>query len=288
MNQIIEQVSEQGGLFNVSESKIYTGDEREIVGKKAIINADTGAALSVVSSGYRVLTNAEVFESFDKSLNASGIDLDGATVETLFTHNRARTMVKVTVPSVRVKVDGDETQAQIVALNSYDGKWKYSVSAGGIRLACLNGQVIGTIISHYSHYHTKNIDIQAPAERMVSMMQQFTGSQEWFEKMLSTKVTDGIAQRWIARFIKGYVVNDTEILETIIAGRIGSKLYEIWGQYKTEMGGNAYALYNAFTDYITHKEYRRNAAAGERKNQQKLERLITPRGIFALPERVTA
>lgn len=284
MSIIMNQLNDQDAFFNVAESQIFTANGDVIPNKKAILNAATGRPISVVSTGYRTITNQEVFESFDRSLMASGLDLDGATANVQFSHNRARTMVTVTVPAIKVTVAGDETQAQIVALNSYDGKWKYSVRAGGIRLACLNGQVIGTIVSQFAHFHTKHIDINSSADKMIRMMNEFSHSQSWFEKMIGTKITDDTAQQWIVRFLKGHDITDPQIIETVIAGRVGGELHGLWLKYRTEMGSTAYALYNVFTDYVTHKNYRTNRAAGVLNGNKKIAQLITPRSVFALPQ----
>jgi len=104
---LMGQIENAGLLFNVKQAPVFAqpefkyGDLRPIPveGKKALINSKTGNVISIVSDRYKVVTNQEIFHSFCKSIEDSGVDAEGAPVNVLQTETGGRAMVDFVFPA---------------------------------------------------------------------------------------------------------------------------------------------------------------------------------------------
>ena len=150
-DNLMQQIDDAGLLFNVtSHSMLARLEKNEATGKfstcpipnkRALINAKSGEVISVVSDRYKVVTNEQIFSSFCKSIENSGVDAEGARVNVSQTASGGRAMVDFVFPAHQLQVAGDDssTALQMCALNSFDGSHRYAVKAGGLRMKCLNG-----------------------------------------------------------------------------------------------------------------------------------------------------
>lgn len=251
---LMGQIADKGLLFNVGSQKLRTEDGTAIIGKRALINQKSGKVMSIVSDNYKVVTNEEIFSAFCKNVEQAKINVEGATINVRQTSTGSRSMVDFVFPSHSIAVRGDdsETALQFCALNSFDGSTRYLTKAGGLRMKCLNGQIVGDIIGSYSSLHTKSLDVNVGAEIVCKMVQDFQTSKEYWARMMQTKITDGTAKSAIVKFlnIKAADVDCDPTRENKRYARVLS----LWQQYSNELGGNVYALYNAFTHFISHQE----------------------------------
>ena len=150
---LMTQIDDAGLLFNVNESRVFAEKRfgegfRPVPGKKALINAKTDQVISIVSDRYKVVTNEEIFSAFCDSVQRSPINAEEARVVVKQTETGGRAMVDFVFPNHYTAVTGDTSQTalQLCALNSFDGSLRYMVKAGGLRMKCLNGQVLGNIV----------------------------------------------------------------------------------------------------------------------------------------------
>jgi hypothetical protein len=254
------QLNDAGVLFNVAECDLYTDYKQSITAenglvpvcnKKALINTANGEVMSVVSKAYRVVSNEEIFSSFCHSLeNVKGLKTDAATVHVSQMPNGARAMVDFRFPEeqVQVKGDGSKTVLSITALNSFDGSTRYITKAGGLRMKCMNGQIVGSILGAYSHGHTANLDVEAGAKRVVEMVKQFQSAKEYWGGMMQIEVSPQVARQVFLKFLR--IRNDDP-------EKYNARLELCLGLYRTyckEFGANAYAVYNVLTHYISNNE----------------------------------
>jgi hypothetical protein len=183
-------------------------------------------------------------------------------------------MVNFMLPSISVLEGPNKTNLQISTLNSYDGAWKYQSKAGGIRIACLNGNILGKIVSSYSAYHNAKLDVAFGAQSMTRMIADFSESDAWFNAMINRKVDSDDVRLMASKFFNVETKDLAEhrpyvVFKTILDG------------YFLEMGKNAYALYNAFTDYITHKKRSARAQASSLfYDEKQLKSIIDRHAIF--------
>ena len=284
MQHIIEQLENQGAFFNIREEKIQTASGTPIPGKKALINANTDEAMGIVSSRYKTVSNEEVFTAFAKSLEASDIDTTDAQVNVKFSHGGARTMVDMIFPKYEIQVAQDVSQLRITTLNSYDGAWRYMSKAGAIRMACMNGQVLGSIVAGYSSLHTPSLDIDQGAESIITMIQQFQGAKEYWAQLLRKPTTREMELRVMAKFFGNAPTKMNK--EEIEQFEKRPQVVHFTGtlkDYQDLMGRNAYALYNALSDYVTHREYKPETEAHSRMfHTNRMEAVIDSDQVFKI------
>ena len=275
-NNLMDQLQDNGALFNVRTEDVITGSGIAIPNKKAIINESTGGIIGVVGDKYKVVTNEEVFNAFLNTVVESGIDTDGATLDISFANNGGKTLVDFRFPNHEIDIDGDKSQLRISTLNSYDGSTRLKARAGALRLACLNGQLIGGQAG-YSSTHRASLDINEGARQIMAMLQNFENAKGMWTKMMARKVTLDEVMMVFADFSDG----NNDDLELFGKRPQTQHLLNLWTTYSTEMGNTVWALYNVLTDFISHKAYKAETkATGRLYNEGKLERIIESNPLF--------
>lgn len=281
MTTLISQLEDQGALFNVRKEKIMTAGGSPIDNRVAIVNEDTGGVVGLVSPKYNIVTNREVAEHLSEALDVSDLDLDGMEASVKIGYGGARAMVDVVLPKHEIDMGGDKSQLRITVLNSYDGRWKYMSRAGAVRLACMNGQILGNFVGSYTEYHNSRLDVKQGAKQLIEMADGFTKAEKWWTQMYSRKIDNEQLLRSIAVFLTGATKIDDR--EAFTSKPSVKRLVELFETYSAEMGRNAYALYNAMTDFVTHRKYREDSgAAALFKNEQRLSDTIARQKIFEM------
>lgn len=279
---LMGQIDSTGLLFNVDSEELRTASGKLVPKRKALINTRTNEVMSVVSDSYKVVTNEQIFSSFCNSIEASGINAEGATVKVRQTPNGARAMVDFIFPNEFISIYGDDSQTslQLCALNSFDGSTRYLTKAGGLRMKCLNGQILGHIVGSYSSTHTNALDVQAGAESVIAMIQQFQQAQNYWAEMMLVTVRTETATRVFHEFLG--------IKQELESGRQNSRLdrcMKLWAQYSKEMGFNAYALYNVLTHYVSHQEKPyKNPTQAMMSQRLRLEKTLKSQSVFKQAE----
>lgn len=273
---LMTQLENANVLFNVSEEDLVTGSGITLPNKKALVNAHSGQVMGIVSQNYRTVSNEEIFSSFTQAIEQSGINTDNAEVKVKFHNNGAKTMVDFVFPNELIEVRGDQTALSITALNSFDGSTRYVTKAGGLRLKCFNGQILGKIAGSYNSLHNPNLDVKKGAEQVMRMVQDFQNAQEYWNTLIDRGLEGAVIDEVIGQFLG---VDMTE--ENVWRKPNVNLIYNTWNAYKKELGNNAFALYNVFTDYITHGKYKEGSEAHALlRNQAKLENLMANHSIF--------
>ena len=276
---LMSKIDNAGLLFNVESHEVQTAGGIAIPNKRAIINTSNNAVMSVVSDTYKVVPNEEIYSAFCKSIEASDIDTTDAMVNVKQTATGSRAMVDFVFPAHQITVakDSSPTSLQICALNSFDGSTRYMTKAGGLRMKCLNGQILGDVVGAYSHCHTKSLDVDMGAAVVCQMVQEFQNASEYWGAMMKRRVSKATAIECIYKFLNckldergNPVREDNERLVHCL---------NLHKSYSRELGHNAYALYNVFTDYITHYQPR---SADPAKRQMSV-RSKGAKAIAALP-----
>lgn len=268
-------IADKGVLFNVRREPMFLANGTQVKGRDAIVRADTDQPIAIVSKTYRVINNEDMIRSSLQAIETAKMDLTDASVEVQTAYDGARSMVTLVLPAYRLSVqEKNDTAMQMVMLNSYDASWKFVARVGGFRFKCANGQFFGQKIGGYSMFHRQNLDVTHLADNMVRMMGDFNNSAEWFEAMTKRQVSEDEVKQFIAKFLK-IEVKDLD------SSRIAKKLLSMWAAYAQEMGRNAYALYNTFTDFITHKKRLERAQADSFLwEEQRFSKLMDSNKLF--------
>jgi hypothetical protein len=272
----MDQLDDQGLLFNVTEDKLLTASGIEVPKKKAIIH-QSGEVISVVGENYKVVSNEEIFSSFCRGIEESNIDAADAKVDVTQTDTGSKAMVTFTMPNVSFKVSDDEsdTVMQICTLNSFDGTTRFISKAGGLRAKCLNGQILGNVVSSYSRYHTKSLDVDAAAGGIINMIVDFQNAKEYWAAMMQQYVSGEHAAEVFKKFLYLENYDFTNLVNK------PNKRFELcmsmWNAYSQEFGSNAYALYNVLTDYVSRSDL---SAAGEIRERNHVAKLLDTEAAF--------
>ena len=143
----------QNAKFPVKEvPAIGVDSNREIdsTGYKFIVREDTGKILSCMTDSYKLVKN----ETIIKKANPLIKKLGGELKEVSVLNHGAKTMMSWKFPKEKVKFSKiDEMIPEINISNSYDGTVGLNIMAGAFRLICLNGSVIGIVVSKYKNNH---------------------------------------------------------------------------------------------------------------------------------------
>jgi len=230
---------------------------------KAVVD-EKGNIISVVGKGYNVIQNADIIPDYERAIYRSGLDTRGMERDIQQSHGGARTVVTYTFPAHRIEVKKDDPMdLKISVLNSYDGSWKFMSLVGALRLACLNGQVIGDFFSSFYGKHTMNLDTDAAVDRLETSLDVYLQNAEYWKQYPKISVTDLQAQNVFLN-----LAGTSKVLNGV--------LEDIHVKYVDEMGGNLWALFNTLTDWSSHSKFKniRNQAATVITREQKIRKVL--------------
>ena len=230
---------------------------------KAVVD-EKGNIISVVGKGYNVIQNADIIPDYERAIYRSGLNTRGMERDIQQSHGGARTVVTYTFPAHRIEVKKDDPMdLKISVLNSYDGSWKFMSLVGALRLACLNGQVIGDFFSSFYGKHTMNLDTDAAVDRLETSLDVYLQNAEYWKQYPKISVTDLQAQNVFLN-----LAGTSKILNSV--------LEDIHVKYVDEMGGNLWALFNTLTDWSSHSKFKniRNQAATVITREQKIRKVL--------------
>ena len=179
-------------------------------------------------------------------------------------HAGARTVVTYTFPAHRIEVRKDDPMdLKISVLNSYDGSWKFMSLVGALRLACLNGQVIGNFFSSFYGKHTKSLEPEVAVNKLRMSLGTYTENAEYWKQYPNIPVNE-------------LQVNNVFINLAGESKVLGEYLHNIYAKYQDDMGANLWALYNTLTDWSSHAEFRNkaNQAATVITREQKVRKVL--------------
>ena len=247
------------GLMQTEEQEY----EHIINTHKAVVD-EKGNIISVVGKGYNVIQNADIIPDYERAIYRSGLDTRGMERDIQQSHGGARTVVTYTFPAHRIEVKKDDPMdLKISVLNSYDGSWKFMSLVGALRLACLNGQVIGDFFSSFYGKHTMNLDTDAAVDRLETSLDVYLQNAEYWKQYPKISVTDLQAQNVFLN-----LAGTSKVLNGV--------LEDIHLKYVDEMGGNLWALFNTLTDWSSHSKFKniRNQAATVITREQKIRKVL--------------
>ena len=245
------------------QKSYYDPIEQQIHTHKAVVD-DEGNILSIVGKGYNVIQNADIIPDYERAIYLSGLDTTGMTRDIQQSHGGARTVVTYTFPAHRIEVRKDDPMdLKISVLNSYDGSWKFMSLVGALRLACLNGQVIGNFFSSFYGKHTKSLEPEVAINKLRLSLDTYTENAEYWKQYPTIPVNEIQANNV---FIN--LAGESKVL--------GEYLHNIHAKYKEDMGPNLWALYNTLTDWSSHAEFRNkaNQAATIITREQKVRKVL--------------
>ena len=260
-------------LFPVEEHPIYVsvagnGAERRVAvpGKKAIINSDTQRVLGIVGRSYRLVANDEALDMAHECCRVVFPDTkpgewEVKTVDAPFTagychidlvHNTTALDFSFVAPEQRPEVFGPF----IRVTNSFNGLRALGFDIGFYRKVCKNGMILrDTLIrvrfNHQRRVIGERIRFNIYQERLTEVRAAFTTS-------LGGLRDCAVPRAQFEPLIRGVLaLRPPEPLtpdshEAKDWQKLGAHLKEIGGRYADELGDNAYAVFNAVTEFASH------------------------------------
>ena len=238
-------------LFPVGERRVgwetRSGGYQRIASHKAIIrltaSGESVHVLGVVGSGYRLVTNRELFgrveDTMRKQMQLEA--LSGVQVKDRVSGYGRVCYREYIFPNIKCRLGGgtrSEIAFRIIVQNGYGGS-ALRMHAGAIEFYCSNGMISGEYQSTY-HKHTSGLVISGIDDAVRRAGDAFVSSQERWQKWAKTPVKHQAAMELFR--------------ELANSDKLREKLND---QYLREMdvrGPNLWAVYSALTYYASHAD----------------------------------
>jgi len=139
MNRYMES---RNPFFNVNREQLQTASGIDIPNKQALINADTGNFLGIVSPGYELVTNKEIDDLFAEAIS----DLEISNVKDHLDSETKRWKRHIVFNDDRLNFEIEKSDMVGVMLeihNGFTGRVSFGYSLMGYRWICENGMVMG-------------------------------------------------------------------------------------------------------------------------------------------------
>jgi hypothetical protein len=222
--------------------------------KEALVRGDTSRVLGYCGRGYKVVRHGEAVTKLHRALEQGDYRFDS---ESVLTKHGARLFHKVRFPEIKVPVETPEdlVTLQIILENSLDGSTCFSLIAGGFRVACSNGLLIGKTYFKNQMKHTQSLDVGRIIRSVKRQVDSFHGILGPFWKALA---------EYEVKKEQGMDLIDQIAKETRFGERNARKVQAQWVLPRSTVTGgeNLWGVYQAFTSHITHEIQRKHFQRG--------------------------
>lgn len=277
-------------LFPVEEHPVYANIKMQsgerhlsVPDKKALINMKTGRVLGVVSRGYRLVTNKEALDwahdcctkAFPETkaaewiVDASDAPQSGGHCFIDLKHKSAVLDFSLVSPDNRPDVFGPF----IRVTNSYNGLRALTFDIGFYRKVCKNGLISPRSVIRFQFTHAQR-EIGNQITFAIDQ-KQLAGFKNNFNKYIGVLRQCAVPHESFSPLLLGVLcIDKPENMEK--QPRLGGawddlsvQLNDLCAKYADELGENAYAVFNAITDFASHPPVNR-CVHRERHSLQKL------------------
>jgi hypothetical protein len=260
-------------LFPVKEHPVFVSvrtesEERRlsVPDKKAIVNTKTSRVLGIVSRGYRLVTNHQALDwayqccqtvfpetkPGEWEVKTSDAPGTGGHCFIDIVHNSTALDFEFVAAENRPDVFGPF----IRVTNSYNGLRALAFDIGFFRKVCKNGMIVPESIIRFKFTHSqkdigKTISFEVSQERLSKIKTSFN---EYFKALRDCKISRAEFNPMLFGVLKirkpkkmkpqSPIAKDWEALSQSIG--------VLCGRYAEELGENAYAVFNAMTEFASH------------------------------------
>jgi len=260
-------------LFPVEEHSVFVGvrtksGERRlsVPDKKAIVNTKTNRVLGVVSRGYRLVTNRQALDwayqccqtvfpetkSAEWEVKASDAPGTGGHCFIDLAHNSTVLDFKF----VPAKDRPDAFGPFIRVSNSYNGLRALAFDIGFFRKVCKNGLIVPRSIIRFKFTHSKQdigetISFEVSQERLSKIKTSFN---EYFKALRDCKISRLEFEPLFCGILKIRKPKNMKPQSPIAARweALSQGIGVLCGRYADELGENAYAVFNAITEFASY------------------------------------
>ncbi len=247
-------------LFPVGFSDVVV-EGRPVAGHRAIVDQERGRVFAVVSRDYRLVTNEEALAAGRRCFRRLlGIEKEPDNLKVfniLMPESRAHCRIDLIREGDKILFGAEEYLAFLRVTNSYNKTRALGFDLGFCRSICENGVIFGGEAVHFTFVHTNDavgqeIEFRVRGDKFTRLREVFIST---CKGLTTYPVKRGKAVALMARAleVKFGLSRKGKALERAREKRdefrkCGEKL--IW-KYFDELGENAYAVFNACTDYAS-------------------------------------
>lgn len=222
-----------------------------VPGYKATVRTDTHQPLGVVSNTYKVVQNNDVFHLLDPFVEAGGVVTAGGMTK--------QGLCFMVASLGTCNAGGDEYTVNVMATNSFNGRFPASLIWSPVRIVCqnmyrslLNESDNVARFRHSLNAHGRIESLKSAYEVFLDFDDMFTSK---IETLKSRKATHSIEE--FVELMFPYTVHDVDSSRYESSReRIDEKReYYINRYYNSSTNsdhGTCFALVNAYYDYISH------------------------------------
>lgn len=256
-----------------------------IPGKKVVVDEEKNHPLGIVSERYRLITNREAYEMAE--VIVQGV-FDGRTLGSFECYNvmmpstRSSCRMDFIIPQNQFSAFGDKRESYTPFLrisNSYNRTLVLRYEIGFCRRICLNGCIFGkksytaTFVHSLQKKQRSVHDAIAEARRTIGSIDEI-----WVALERKLTALSGIAVPFdlvLPVFCQVFGVPDVdkEEVSLSVADKHAARAEHFLEQarsYYDELGANAYALFNALTDFASFPDGRTMASTFVHGYQRKV------------------
>jgi hypothetical protein len=242
-NEVLKAIN-----FKVETHPIFLKGGKEIPQRKALLRADNGHLLSVVSDRYKLLENSKVFSTPLETADASGYNIARFSILNGGRKTAVECLSKGNFNLGKVKGKDEVYKKRIIFVNSYDKKSALKMILGSWRLTCKNGA--GVWVNRGQPYRVihagDKIDNKKVRKHIMANLKYFDSAFDGYFEQLKSLSSHRITNKQV-----------TGILEAV---KMKGNLKRIKNIYDDEYSSFAslYGLYNAVTAYHRVLEEKKN------------------------------
>ncbi len=277
-------------LFPVEEHPVFvhiqTGSKKEriaVPGKKAIVNSDTNRVLGIVSKGYKLVSNEKALdlayqccqatfpETMPSEWGVTATDAPGTGGHCFIdlVHNSANLDFKL----VSAKDKPDTFGPFIRVTNSYNGLRALAFDIGFFRKVCKNGMIIPESIIRFKFNHLqRDIGNEIIFNVNHGLFSKYMGSfKNYLEVLKGCRLTRSQFETLLCGVLQ--ITKPKNMESDNPMGKdwndLSQHIATLCNRYINDLGENAYAVFNAITDFASHPVTNR-CIRRERHSFQKL------------------
>ena len=223
--------------FPIVTKPVYYGKDdtyEPIPRRLAVVRADTGQTLSVVSDRYTLIPHQRVLDAVEQAIKP--LDLGPVPRGIYVDRQGARMRALFKFPGLaRPVLDGDDICPCLKIQNTYDGTSRIAIHIGAFRFVCTNLAVGGggVFAGGFMSIHAGEI----PLEKFAEQTSKYLGG---FDQIVETY------RLWAGEWLEAGALNT--ILEGVSSWH-REKIRQVFASRKP----TAYEVYNAATFYATHR-----------------------------------
>lgn len=226
---------------------------------QAIVRNDNGATLGMPSSGFSVVTNADLEPIVQGVLGAS----DMVKLETMGSVRGGRSVYVLAYLDEPIHIGGDNspTMPYLCVLNSHDGSGACKVVLTFVRVVCWNTfQLADSSSFQVSLRHTG--DVQGRIEAATEMIAQARAGSAAYTEEMAWLSTRPVSDEMVLEFLDDFIPVPEGASERTRDNRLARR-GEFLGIYRDSettdgIRGNAYGLTQAAGEYLDHYRPHRN------------------------------